>query len=1125
MSNSIGRRLKAVWKSLGIDFEVASIAISSMMLATWSGLQARFHTDPQGLHSYNSSQSAITGVWLFFNIMFSNSIQARYPALLIPTILYNIFVIVQLTSCSRFETWAQCWDLIYLTTKCYYTGIAISFVSGIIIYPVSCRTEMFKVQKKYLHGIRDVLEETRSYLANLQKAPTFSPVLTHGVKLDEPERMQAVRDGTAMIQKMAEVKAAYTKMRHELAMAKREIAWGKQRARDFTVISDLCRKVLMPLGGIAHMPEILKHIGSDGGWKPMFGIDNPVSSGSSATTHSSKHDQDDSEAVWRRSIDALIEPVNSMVEAIRNGIEHTTIQLELVTKTPKADDKAKVDTEAEGGKVRPSDANFSRHLEEMLNEFSAGRIEALNAWANSKGLSPDQMEELQSCASRDFGQDPDSARVPIDRQQLFLILYIQHMLYTTGIAVLELSKFSDRLVAEGVMSRNRLIVPSFSRVRRWTLSIWDTADQALADDDRPSSREEKDMLYGTSGRSTDDIDHLPPTNAFERFGVKIRRFQQFLKGPELGFGFRSGCATMSCAILAYLHQTQFIFTHYRLIWPVIIAAIGANMSAGQSGVSYMLRISGSFAALIICYLVWYIPNGHVAGVIVFMWFFSFLQMYFLIKWPKYIIGWLVILITEVLSIGYELQVAKIGVVAAATSTGVYFYPAFDVAAMRVACVLWGTVVSIFWTYLPYPITARGFLRRDMARIMHLLANYHAVVHVTIKTRLRGAEGDLNDKASRGHVLSNTRRAMFNKIMVLAATAKHNVYLQKYEPSLGGRFPIAMFEDILSQLTVLLDYMSLLSYSTEVWSIDGPTNHYFHHSQRSRRWLQDLAELILPIEPTEQRVTLILSQLSSALDTGRPLPAKTQSMEPFLLSQKLKELDPDILHMRHMLELGYSTYAVTEIISNSATSERSLYEASSYDFDTPLTTPSKAPGLPFTTRLREDFVFESHGRRYLLPFLQLNSSRSIDLKPLLPENLDYPPPSTSITMIMPDRMEIDTTISQPEPLIDATEEMTIEDRAEQHLLLVDDNVINLKLLSTFIKNLNLPAKTAVDGAKYKATSATSAFTTILMHISMPKMNGFKSSRAICELEVENSLPRAQIIALTALSSKEVTTIES
>lgn len=70
-------------------------------------------------------------------------------------------------------------------------------------------------------------------------------------------------------------------------------------------------------------------------------------------------------------------------------------------------------------------------------------------------------------------------------------------------------------------------------------------------------------------------------------------------------------ATMSCAIVAYLHQTQELFTHYRLIWSVIIAAIGANMSAGQSGLSYVLRILGSFAALIICYLVWYIPAGKV----------------------------------------------------------------------------------------------------------------------------------------------------------------------------------------------------------------------------------------------------------------------------------------------------------------------------------------------------------------------------------------------------------------------------------------------------------------------------------------------------------------------------------
>ena len=181
-----------------------------------------------------------------------------------------------------------------------------------------------------------------------------------------------------------------------------------------------------------------------------------------------------------------------------------------------------------------------------------------------------------------------------------------------------------------------------------------------------------------------------------------------------------------------------------------------------------------------------------------MWFASFLQMYFLLRWPRYIIGWLVVFITEVLSIGYETQVNKIGV-EAATSAGVIYYKPYSVVAVRVACVLWGTCASIFFTYLPYPITARGILRKNMAAVMHLVGNYHTVVHTTLKARLRGTEGDMTDKESRGHLLSRTRRAMFNKTMVLNSSVKHNVYLQKYEPTLGGKFPVAIFSDILSQL--------------------------------------------------------------------------------------------------------------------------------------------------------------------------------------------------------------------------------------------------------------------------------------------------------------------------------------
>ncbi|KAG9602925.1 hypothetical protein KCU77_g2067, partial [Aureobasidium melanogenum] len=93
---------------------------------------------------------------------------------------------------------------------------------------------------------------------------------------------------------------------------------------------------------------------------------------------------------------------------------------------------------------------------------------------------------------------------------------------------------------------------------------------------------------------------------------------------------------------------------------------------------------------------------------------------------------------------------------------------------------------------------------------------------------------------------------------------------------------------------------------------------------------------------------------------------------------------------------------------------------------------------------------------------------------------------------------------------------------EHLLLVDDNAINLKLLSTFVKKLSISAHTAVDSedafSTYKNFALTQPFTTILMDISMPKMNGFESSRAIRDFEAKNNLPRSRIIALTALGSE-------
>ncbi|XPS68021.1 hypothetical protein M3J09_000318 [Ascochyta lentis] len=98
----------------------------------------------------------------------------------------------------------------------------------------------------------------------------------------------------------------------------------------------------------------------------------------------------------------------------------------------------------------------------------------------------------------------------------------------------------------------------------------------------------------------------------------------------------------------------------------------------------------------------------------------------------------------------------------------------------------------------------------------------------------------------------------------------------------------------------------------------------------------------------------------------------------------------------------------------------------------------------------------------------------------------------------------------------------------HVLLVDDNAINLKLLVVFAKRQQLRYCEAMNGLEafetYKAEALSSSpptrpFDFILMDISMPIMDGLTSTRNIRKFEKEHNLPRSHIVALTGLASAQ------
>jgi len=103
-------------------------------------------------------------------------------------------------------------------------------------------------------------------------------------------------------------------------------------------------------------------------------------------------------------------------------------------------------------------------------------------------------------------------------------------------------------------------------------------------------------------------------------------------------------------------------------------SISMNRMAGQSVYNFVLRVGGTFIAMCASLVVYYIVDGHPAGVLVFEFIWIACAYWVVVKKPKLVIVGIIAAVTSVLIIGYELQVKKIGIVLSTSNYQAYYPP-------------------------------------------------------------------------------------------------------------------------------------------------------------------------------------------------------------------------------------------------------------------------------------------------------------------------------------------------------------------------------------------------------------------------------------------------------------------
>ncbi|KAJ9633491.1 hypothetical protein H2204_006874 [Knufia peltigerae] len=813
-------------QTLFLNVLMVCLATAVNLFALWCSIMARSHsatTDDE----YNSSASAVCGVFFFLQMYLTNALRSSRPQFQFPCINYCILTIISLTQAGpSFETMQTAKEFMSLQLQAFLTGFGIGAGVSLFIFPHSNREIAITSMYSYFDRLAELLR-------------TYS--LIHEDDSKTAGDQGPSRQFEELNKRFIALQKIDVKLKTDLEFGVRDIGIGHLDGEDLGACFEKLHAAYLPLLGLRYTIDSVPDVST---------LKQCTCRNTTATTTLIDPGRIHTE---------LFSSSRDLSKTVAGIIEDTKVCLfssrESIWTLFRSTRNGSCDPE-KGSCPRGRISDHRTLVKDLAEKLLLGRQGIQTITAHPRlGICDKCNDRLQEL-------------MVVEQQVQFAFWHLSS-------AVITLLDFVEQ--TNGKVQQRRVILPSQALLVDWFWKMFtlpgrpnsdlmaDPAiDNAVVDDDHRNILNA--ALYGRR-----DPLHLKPESWLERFGERVRSIPHMLRSSHSLFGLRAACASMTIGIVAYLRSSRKFYVEQRCLWAIVMTAFAMINSTGHTTFSFAMRILASFIGTAGSYCIWYIADGNPAAVTVLMFLFMAGSFYWFTLNPKHALLALVSAVTPIIGVGYELNVHKLGEDYLRMFSTPAF-PLYQIAAYRLANVVAGLLAAYIWTVFPFPVTEGALIQRHIGSCLYLLARYNAMVSETmLVNHPRRNKFRSSDTSPLAEKLKRARIEVVHQVHGVLKEVNGFAAFTGWQVPIGGRFPTEDYRECIVLLERLTVQLTLQGFALSVYH-----EHHLHHSDTRVKasmetvvsWTQKQREKALV---SHHKVTSALFILSASITNGLPLP--------------------------------------------------------------------------------------------------------------------------------------------------------------------------------------------------------------------------------------------------------------